>query len=63
MFLPKGRAPAVGELFVQEELSRTLQYMVDEEAAHRGKGRRAGLKAARDAFYRGDIAQKIVKFQ
>ena len=25
VFLPKGRAPAVGELFVQEELSRTLQ--------------------------------------
>ena len=62
VFLPKGRAPAVGELFVQEELSRTLQYMVDEEAAQRSKGRRAGLKAARDAFYRGDIAQKIARY-
>jgi gamma-glutamyltranspeptidase/glutathione hydrolase len=62
VFLPNGRAPAVGELFVQEELSRTLQYMADEEAAHRGKGRRAGLKAARDAFYRGDIAQKIARY-
>ena len=30
--------------------------------AHRGKGRRAGLKAARDAFYRGDIAQKIARY-
>ena len=31
-------------------------------SAHRGKGRRAGLKAARDAFYRGDIAQKIARY-
>jgi gamma-glutamyltranspeptidase/glutathione hydrolase len=36
--------------------------MIDEEAAHRGKGRAAGLKAARDAFYRGDIAQKIARY-
>jgi gamma-glutamyltranspeptidase / glutathione hydrolase len=62
VFLPKGRVPAVGELFVQEELSRTLQYMADEEAAHRSKGRRAGLRAARDAFYGGDIAQKIARY-
>jgi gamma-glutamyltranspeptidase/glutathione hydrolase len=52
----------VGEIFVQKELSATLQYMADEEAAHRGKGRAAGLKAARDAFYRGDIAQKIAAY-
>ena len=52
-------AATSGELFVQRELAATLQYMADEEAAQRGKGRAAGLKAARDAFYRGDIAQKI----
>ena len=42
---------------------RTLQYMVDEERAARGRGRAAGLAAARDAFYRGDIARAIVEFQ
>ncbi|MGZ8212329.1 MAG: gamma-glutamyltransferase family protein [Burkholderiales bacterium] len=62
VFLPNGRVPQTGEVFVQEALSRSLQYMADEEAAHRGKGRRAGLKAARDAFYRGDIAQKIARY-
>ena len=36
--------------------------MVDEEKAAAGKGRDAGLKAARDAFYKGDLAQAIVKF-
>ena len=62
VFLPKGRPPNVGERFVQAELAASLQYMADEEAAHKGKGRAAGLKAARDAFYKGDIAQKIAKY-
>ncbi|WP_332692636.1 ribulose-phosphate 3-epimerase [Devosia sp.] len=63
VFLPRGRAPEVGELFVQSDLGRTLQYMVDEERkAARRKGRRAGLKAARDAFYKGDIAQAVTKW-
>src|SRR5687767_15012502 len=38
VFLPKGRPPVAGELFVQRELAASLQYMADEEAAHRGKG-------------------------
>jgi gamma-glutamyltranspeptidase/glutathione hydrolase len=62
VFLPDGKPPVVGRLFYQRELAQTIQYMADEEAAHRGKGRAAGLKAARDAFYRGDIAQKIAKY-
>src|SRR5205085_10692433 len=40
-----------------------IQYMADQEAAARHRGREAGLAAARDAFYRGDIAHAIVKFQ
>ncbi len=62
VFLPNGKPPAVGDLFVQSDLGRTLQYMADEEAAHKKQGRAAGLKAARDAFYRGDIASAIVKY-
>jgi gamma-glutamyltranspeptidase/glutathione hydrolase len=62
VFLPKGRPPQVGEIFVQKELAASIQYMIDEEAANKSKGRAAGLKAARDAFYRGDIAQKIVRY-
>src|SRR5207237_1289715 len=37
-------------------------YMADEEKATAARGREAGLEAARDAFYRGDIAKKIVAF-
>src|SRR5581483_2023062 len=62
IYLPHGRAPRPGELFVQRDLARTLQYMADEERAASRAGRAAGLAAARDAFYRGDIAQAIVAF-
>jgi gamma-glutamyltranspeptidase / glutathione hydrolase len=63
LYLPKGRPPQVGEIFVQKALGATLQYMADQETAARSRGREAGLAAARDAFYRGDIARAIVKFQ
>ena len=62
VFLPHGKPPKVGDLFVQTDLGRTIQYMADQEAAHASKGRVAGLTAARDAFYRGDIAALIAKY-
>jgi len=63
VFLPKGRPPEVGEVFVQPDLGRTMQYMVDEEKkVARRKGRKAGLGAARDAFYKGDIARVVTSF-
>jgi gamma-glutamyltranspeptidase/glutathione hydrolase len=62
VFLPHGKPPKVGDLFVQSDLGRTIQYMADQEAAHKGKGRVAGLHAARDAFYKGDIAALIAKY-
>ena len=34
IFLPGGKPPAVGEIFVQSDLGRTLQYMADQEHAH-----------------------------
>ena len=63
IYLPGGKPPEVGDMFLQSDLGRTLQYMADEEMAAAGKGREAGLQAARDAFYKGDIAATIVKFQ
>ncbi len=67
IFLPNGRVPEAGEIFRQTDLAGSLQYMADEEraAVHHGAnggGREAGLEAARAAFYRGDIARKIVAF-
>jgi gamma-glutamyltranspeptidase/glutathione hydrolase len=63
LYLPQDRPPQPGEVFVQEALAATLQHMVDQEATADQLGREAGLAAARDAFYRGDIARAIVKYQ
>lgn len=61
IYLPNGRPPEVGELFRQRDLAGTLQYMIDREAAA-GGDRKTGLKAARDAFYKGDIARTIAAY-
>ena len=61
IYLPNDKPPTVGKLFIQQELAETLQYIADEEQSSQGD-RKAGLQAARDAFYRGDIANRIVKF-
>ena len=58
IFLPNNRVPKCGDKFVQSDLSRTLQYMADQDRAA-GPDRKAGLQAAHDAFYRGDIAREI----
>jgi gamma-glutamyltranspeptidase / glutathione hydrolase len=67
VYLPGGKVPKSGDIFRQTELGASLQYMADEEKAaagrsRNGRGREKGLEAARDAFYRGDIAKKIVAF-
>jgi gamma-glutamyltranspeptidase/glutathione hydrolase len=61
IYLPGGRPPREGERFVQADLARSLQFMADEERAAAPRGRAAGLAAARDAFYRGDLAAAMVR--
>ncbi|HKG93815.1 MAG TPA: gamma-glutamyltransferase, partial [Gemmatimonadaceae bacterium] len=60
----KGReAPRPGEVFRQPDLAATLRKLVDAERAARkaGKDRRAAIYAAYDRFYKGDIAQELVR--
>lgn len=61
IYLPNGRPPEVGEIFVQTDLAASIQYMIDEEQSA-GGDRLQGIQAARDAFYKGDIARKICDF-
>ena len=61
VFYPGGRVPAVGDLFVQPALARTLSRLVEADAGCRGH-RKAGIVAARECFYRGDIAAAIGAF-
>jgi len=61
VFYPGGRAPEVGALFAQPALAATLQRLAEADA--RGRGHRiAGIAAARERFYRGDIADAIGAF-
>lgn len=61
LYLPHGRPLRAGELLVQSELADTLERMVAAE--RRGGGsREAGIRAARDEFYRGETARRIAEF-
>ena len=62
IFLARGRPPRQGEIFYQKDLGRTLRLMVAAEHATRFAGRAAALNAAREAFYRGEIAQTLVRY-
>ena len=61
IFLPHGRAPRVGELFVQEDLGRSLAGMIEAERSARGDRDRK-LRAVHDFFYRGPIADAIAGY-
>jgi gamma-glutamyltranspeptidase/glutathione hydrolase len=61
LFLRDGRPLRAGEVLVQSELGQTFRAMMRAEAAA-GGGRAAGIVAARDAFYKGDIARAIAAF-
>ena len=63
IFLPGGKTPEVGDLFIQKDLAQTLRRLVEAEAERKDEGRKVGLTAARNRFYRGDIAKQIVDFQ
>ena len=47
LYLPQGRPPRTGEVFVQKALAATIQYMVDQENAARQRGRAAGTTVRR----------------
>ena len=61
LYLKDGRGFRMGERLVQTELAETLRRMVHAEA-RAGGSRAAGVRAARDEFYRGETAKRIVEF-
>ena len=56
-------APKAGEIFRQPDLLSTLEKLVSAErrALAAGKSRKEAIYAAYDRFYRGDIAQELVR--
>ena len=64
IFLPNGEPLKAGDLLKNPDYASTLRKLVEAEAQARARGatREAGIQAAYDRFYRGDIAQEIDRF-
>ena len=62
VYFPGGDAPKPGDIFRNPDVARTLRKLVEAEKEAAGKGRHEALKAARDRFYKGDIARTMAKF-
>jgi gamma-glutamyltranspeptidase / glutathione hydrolase len=62
VMLPGDRPLTTGEVFFQHELANTFKRMIAAEEAASSQGRVAGIEAARDEFYIGDIGKQIVEF-
>lgn len=62
IYLPNGHPPRAGEILRNRDLARTLKKLVEAEKSNQAKGRHEALKAARDRFYKGDIAKDLAAF-
>jgi len=60
---PENPGPRAGEIFMQPDLAQTLRKLVETEttALSQGMSRKEAIYAAYDRFYRGDIAQELVR--
>ena len=61
-YRPDGTAYFPGDIIKLPTLANTLKKMVESERASLHQGRSAAIVAARDRFYKGDIAQEMVAF-
>jgi gamma-glutamyltranspeptidase / glutathione hydrolase len=59
---PDGSLYNSGDTIKLSDLAATLTKMVEAERSAKRRGRAAGLAAARDRFYKGDIAREMVRF-
>ncbi len=62
LYYPNGRAPETGEVWRNPDFAAMLKQLAAAEQAAKRKSRIAGLEAARDAFYKGEIAHRIADF-
>lgn len=62
IFMPGGKVPELGVPLVQKDLARTFKRLIEVERANSHKGRESSIRAARDYFYKGDIAEEMARF-
>ena len=61
LYLPEGKLPGEGQILANPALAGVYETLAAAERVPRGS-REAGLRAALDAFYKGDIATEIARF-
>lgn len=62
VYLPGGQVPQWGDLLRNTRWADTFEGLVRAEREAAGRGRSAGLEAARAAFYEGRVAEEIAAF-
>jgi gamma-glutamyltranspeptidase/glutathione hydrolase len=62
LYQPAGHPYEAGDLFKNPDAGRLLRKLIEAEQRAAGADRHARLKAARDRFYKGDIAQTMAAF-
>jgi gamma-glutamyltranspeptidase/glutathione hydrolase len=62
LYQPGGKAPVAGDIFRNPDAGRLLRKLVEAEKTAAAKGRHEALRAARDRFYKGDIARTMAAF-
>lgn len=60
LYMPNGEVPNPGAIIKNPALANFFRRLMDAEANKRNSGREAGVRAAAECFYRGDIAREIV---
>jgi gamma-glutamyltranspeptidase/glutathione hydrolase len=61
-FMPEGKPPVVGDPLKRAGLGKVFRWMIDAERGAASGGRERGLRAARDLFYKGEVAERMVDF-
>lgn len=62
LFTSEGKILQEGEILKQPDLARTFERLITVEQAAKDKGRKEAITAARDFFYKGDIAKEIIEY-
>ena len=62
VYLPNGCVPKIGDVFRNPDWASTLRKLIFAENANLHKGRVDALEAARDVFYKGEVAESISDF-
>jgi gamma-glutamyltranspeptidase/glutathione hydrolase len=62
IYLPNGHTLKAGDLLKNPDLAATLKKLIEAEKRNQLNGRHEALKAARDRFYKGDIALELARF-